>query len=528
MDRREFLAHSAATGGALFLPGSLHAETEEAQAPATSTADPPQIRVLMVEANGAPLEKARAATLCARDMANDPLPQRIIRAEGRARIELPEEPIQMALRLEVPGFGEIYCWADNDGRGYTKPGNIPFVIDAAATRLRRVREAAALARREGLSLDRRTQSFVKAAEQPVTDVPSAYAALAAGLNAGERIALASARRRIARFSQPRHDFLFGCLIAPYARLGAPFEEAVRKLFNFATASWYTWGQEQPVDQRIDYGRMDASIDWCLERGINPKGFGYCYMIRGATPEWIREWPYEKILPEYRRIVRQTMQRYSGKLGHAEIINEAHDKSNLWKLTHPQVIEITKAVCEAAREGSPTVKRLINSCCMWAEYAKNANSDGARRWSPYRYIADCVSGGVEFETIGLQLYYPSIDLLEIERMLDRFTKFNKPIHITEIATASAPGLDLNSMRPKSISPPWHGPWSEARQADWLEAIYTLVYSKPQFEAITWWDLVDIPGHFWPHGGLLNADLTPKPAYHRLAKLQKSWGVARDSD
>ena len=138
--------------------------------------------------------------------------------------------------------------------------------------------------------------------------------------------------------------------------------------------------------------MDGSIKWCLDRHITPKGFGYCYMTRGATPEWIRSWPFEKILPEYVRVVTQTMKRYSGKLPYAEIINEAHDKSNLWRLSQSQILEITRAVCRAARQGSPTVKRQINNCCLWAEYARTPNKDGSRRWSPYRYIADCVSCG----------------------------------------------------------------------------------------------------------------------------------------
>jgi hypothetical protein len=110
------------------------------------------------------------------------------------------------------------------------------------------------------------------------------------------------------------------------------------------------------------------------------------------------------------------------------------------------------------------------------------------------------------------------------MLNRFKRFNKPIHITEMATASVDGLDLASMRPKTTAPGWHGPWSEETQADWVEAIYTLAYSKPEFEAIGWWDLADIGGHFWPHGGLLHADLTPKLAYDRLGELQREWGVS----
>jgi hypothetical protein len=121
-----------------------------------------------------------------------------------------------------------------------------------------------------------------------------------------------------------------------------------------------------------------------------------------------------------------------------------------------------------------------------------------------------------------LYYPEYDLFEIDRMLNRFTKLGKTIQITEMSTASQDGVDKQSMRP-SAAPGWHGPWSEATQADWAEGIYTLCYSKPQFGAIGWWDFIDLPNHFWSFGGLLHADGTPKQAYHRIAQLQRQWGV-----
>jgi GH35 family endo-1,4-beta-xylanase len=523
LTRRHFL--KASTTGGMFATG--HLLPFVASRSYAAGAEAGEFRVLMTEADDSPLAKERASTLCARDLANDPLPQKIAHASGRARIQLASEPIQMSLRLKVPGFGEVYCWADNDGQGYTKPRNIDFITDAAATRLRRVREVQLLAEREGATIDTKTEAYLKDAAQPVKDTPTAYAALAAGLHAGEQLALARARNRIARFAKPRQDFYFGCMISGYDHFVPTFEQRVRDRFNFATANWYTWGPEQPESARINYARMDASLDWCWGRNITPKGFGYCYMTRGAAPDWLRSQPFERILPEYERVVTQTMARYSGRLKYVEIINEAHDKSNHWHLSHEQILEITRAVCAAARKGSPSVKRQINNCCLWAEYARNTNTDGSRRWSPYRYIADCISHGTEFEIIGLQLYYPQVDLLEIERMLDRFRAFNKPLHITEIATASADGLDPNSMRRKTAAPGWHRPWSETTQADWLEAIYTLIYSKPEFEAIGWWDFVDTPGHFWPYGGLLHADLSPKLAYNRLGVLQKSWGVAMTS-
>ena len=183
-------------------------------------------------------------------------------------------------------------------------------------------------------------------------------------------------------SEPRKKFLFGGSSSGWAR-GGDYDKYFRQLFNYAVTSWYSWKNPEPESERIDYARYDDSLNWCLQHNITPKGFGYCYMTHGATPEWIRSWPYEKILPEYKRIVRQTMRRYDGRLPYVEVINEAHDSANLWKLSHQQILEITREVLRSAREGSPTVKRLINNCALWAEHAVKRTDDGSRRWSAYR-------------------------------------------------------------------------------------------------------------------------------------------------
>jgi endo-1,4-beta-xylanase len=55
---------------------------------------------------------------------------------------------------------------------------------------------------------------------------------------------------------------------------------------------------------------------------------------------------------------------------------------------------------------------------------------------------------------------------------------------------------------------------------VEQFYSLCYSKSYIKAISWWDLTD-NGNFWPHGGLVNRDLTPKLAYKRLKNLLQTW-------
>ena len=537
--RRTFLKWAGVTAAAgtvpLALPGQDTAQQlggEDATPPTGQAAkDAPQLRVLMHQADGSPLDKERMHTLTARDLPGDPLPQPIATAEGRARVTLAAEPIQLGLRLKVPGFGEVFCYADNDGAGYTKPGQIEFVVAAVATRLRRVRESAEVARKLGVPADPEFDRHREAASQPLPSEPgpkqiaAAYEALAHGLHAGERVTLNLARHRIGKLAKPRTDFLFGCLASDWQH-GPEYQKLLKAVFNFGVLSWYSWSQNpEPVDKRIDYTRQDQSLEWCLANRIVPKGFGYVYLTNGATPAWFRDWPHEKVLPEYKRIVAQTTRRYSDRLPYVEVINEAHDKANLFHFTHAQIVELTREACRAAREGSPTVKRIINHCCLWAEYARGAGPGGTQKWSPYRYLRDCVSGGAEFEAVGLQLYYPQQDLLEIDRMLDRFRDFKRPLHISELSCNSADGLDPASMRPKSLVPGWHGPWTETMQADWLEAIYTLCYSKPEFEAVGWWNVADFGGHFWPYGGLLHKDLSPKESYLRLQTLQRQWGVAK---
>ncbi len=535
--RRRFFQETALATAAL-AAGSAHAKEitnlfgAEHPKPATQIAleESNQVRFTLREADGAPLSPERAATLTARDLPNDPMPQDIVLAEGRARIALAKEPLQFFVRLQVPGFGEVYCYAANADRGYTSPQNLDFVVEAARTRLHRVNEAADAAKRAGIPGDTEFNQLISAARKPIPETPgpartaAAYASLANSLRAGERLTLNAARHRISRLASPRKEFLFGALSAGWER-GGNYEQLFLKAFNSTVLNWYAWSQHaDPVALRIDYTKQDRSFDWAHKRGLIAKGFGYVYLLNGATPPWLRAWTFEQVIAEYRRVVEQTTRRSNGRWRYVEVINEAHDKANIFKFSHEQIIQLTKEACIAARSGSPDVKRVINHCCLWAEYGRRKGPKNQRLWSPYRYLRDCLANGVEFEVIGLQLYYPQQDLFEIDRMLQRFTALNRKVHISELACNSAPGLDPASLRPKSLVPGWHGPWTETMQADWVEAIYTLCYSRPEFEAVSWWDVADGGGHFWPNGGLLHKDFTPKQSFHRLLELKQRWGLA----
>ncbi|MBI4427968.1 MAG: 1,4-beta-xylanase, partial [Ignavibacteriales bacterium] len=60
-----------------------------------------------------------------------------------------------------------------------------------------------------------------------------------------------------------------------------------------------------------------------------------------------------------------------------------------------------------------------------------------------------------------------------------------------------------------------------QADWLEGIYTLAYSKPWVQNCSWFDFLDHRA-FQLNGGLLRSEAgEKKAAWQRLQRLQDRW-------
>jgi hypothetical protein len=62
----------------------------------------------------------------------------------------------------------------------------------------------------------------------------------------------------------------------------------------------------------------------------------------------------------------------------------------------------------------------------------------------------------------------------------------------------------------------GAWDEAAQADYAVKFYRVCFAQPAVRAITWWDLSDQDA-WLAGGGMLRADMSPKPVYDALTRL-----------
>jgi len=454
-------------------------------------------------------------------------------SDGLIEIEAPERPFQIFILFNIPGFGRAYIPADNEGVGYDDTyEEINLNVELAKTRyfkvIRELKDSETRRYTFSDSLYARLESMKKEIElmERETDEKEkaihAMKALSDGMWAGEILVFEKAKQDIEKLGR-REEFLFGCNFFGHPRLGEKYDELFKELFNYATIPFY-WAFFEPEKGKKRWYITDEMVSWLTKNGIKVKGHPLVWFYEPAgIPKWVKGMSYEEVCDAIEHRIEEIVKRYEGRIYAYDVINEAHDWANDLDYSRKQLLEVTELACKVVKENDPNAVRIINNCCIWGEYVAYGK-DYRRKvkrtlWTPLEYVKACIERGIDFDYIGLQLYYPERDMFEIALMIDRFAKLGKPIHITELGVSSSNTKDKEAF---IKDPPglWHEPWNEKVQADWIEQFYTICYSKPYVEAVTWWDFAD-KGHFWPHGGFLRPDLTPKESYFRLKELIRKW-------
>ena len=292
--------------------------------------------------------------------------------------------------------------------------------------------------------------------------------------------------------QTQHDFLFGCNIYMFDRFEKPEEnEAYKKhfqeLLNYATTGFY-WKSYEPERGKPHYDYTDKVVAWCAERGIRLKGHPLLWGHEAGVPKWSQGQPAPDL--QKQRVV-DILKRYTGKIEFWEVVNEPAHIKNV-KIDEPY---------RWAREADPKGYLIVNDYYAMA--------DG---YPPFfMLLVGAKAGGVPFEGIGIQAHEPRTMRFPLERVqgtLDHYATLGKELHITEFTPCSG-GLDITGSHVA-------GKWDEAAQADYAVKLYRVCFAHPVMRAITWWDLCD-RGAWLKGGGMLRADLTPKPVYAALKKL-----------
>ncbi len=314
----------------------------------------------------------------------------------------------------------------------------------------------------------------------------------------------------------RHAFWFGCNIFGLNPEDASPEQVAYQrrfssLFNFATLPFY-WGAYEPQPGQTREGPLRMMAAWCREHGIRTKGHPLVW--HEVWPQWAPVDPDQARQMLLTR-VQTIIDRFRGLVDGWDVINEANSSASFahtglgrW-VARDGAVAVVRACMQAARDAAGKDAFLVvNDYDMTDAFPTMADQLKRR-------------GGLP-DAFGQQSHMHTA-LWDLERAWVRaqeMGQFARPVHFTELTVLGS--------RPKVIdysNPPaaWEvSAETEALQADYVERLYTLLFSHPSVQAITWWDLSDRNAWMNAPAGLIRADMTPKPAYERLMRLiRRNW-------
>lgn len=452
------------------------------------------------------------------------------------------------VRWNVEGFGYLYITADNGGEFYTLPAEGKSVTlnlnyELARSRVGRNRLQLQRHSRDGWRPSRELEAYIAIAESYLTDADRAVPdgekcgglsqmSLLYALRGSELMEFERARFDIQRNGY-RPEFFIGCDARGYFQMDVElFLERFTPLFDYATITHYliagVFEDFEPVEGELAFDLRTALFTQLRKRNITVEGRPLWWSYKTTTPDWLRRKDYDGVRKYIEKHIRSVVKHYGDGMYAWEVVNEFHDWANECQLTPDQIIEVTRLACDVTRDTNPNVKRLINNCCPFAEYVQ------LKKWTeleakypqrtPFQFVRQLAEAGVDFDIAGIQMYFPYRDLADTILLIEKFESIGKTIHLTEVGASSGPSEESvkSGKLPISFEPyAWHRPWDEEVQADWMEGLYTLAYSRPRIEAVNWYDFVD--PHCWiPNGGLLRSPKgEPKGVYDRLLKLREEW-------
>ena len=317
--------------------------------------------------------------------------------------------------------------------------------------------------------------------------------------------------------QTGHAFLFGSNIFNWGRLPdeereTAYRDRFAELLNFATLPFY-WSSYEREKGKPIHDHIERAARWCKEQGIACKGHPLAW--NSGDPPWLPD-----DLDEIRRLqmarIEDCVSRFPGLIDRWDVVNEAthFDRREFVQSRSPKLsamwqkvgqMEFTRECFVHARKAGPDATLLIN----------DYRTDPAYERVIEQLVDD--AGEPMYDVIGIQshMHGGAWPTAKIWAVCEQFSRFGVPLHFTETTVLSGERAGRNRRGADWPSTPE----GEAYQAEQVARFYTMLFSHPAVEAITWWDFSDY--HAWQGApaGFLRKDMSPKPAYEELLKLVK---------
>lgn len=325
--------------------------------------------------------------------------------------------------------------------------------------------------------------------------------------------------------QTRHEFLFGCNIFLWGRAGKEQDEAAYRrrfaaLLNYATLPFY-WPSYERRQGQPDHERAAGIAQWCRRHGIATKGHPLAWNF--SDPAWLPDDP-ERIRRLQLARIDDCVGRFKGLIDRWDVVNEAaHFDREAFKKRAPKMtrmwqtvgqIELVRQCFRRARRANPAATLLINDYRLDAAYENVIRQLVGEDGKPL------------FDVIGMQSHMHGGPWTngKIWDACEQFAKYGVPLHFTETTILSA--------RPKPRGAGSARRWASTKEGEQWQAretarFYTMLFSHPAVEAITWWDFSDRRAWQNAPAGWLREDMSPKPVYERMQSLIKGKWWTRET-
>lgn len=324
--------------------------------------------------------------------------------------------------------------------------------------------------------------------------------------------------------ETRSDFLFGCNIfglspADTGAAQSEYQRRFTELFNYATLPFY-WGAFEPEQGRPQHERLTAMARWCAEHGLAAKGHPLIW--HEVYPRWAPKDPDAAAELLHNR-VKDILPRYAGTVKYWDVLNEANvaptyaqTGEGAWIKRDGAAAVVAKALGWAREAG-----KGLGNTYLYNDFETGDANDAL--------LAELARMKALPDAVGIQSHMHSgpWPMERVWAVTERFARFGKPIHYTEATVVSAAPRSFDFAKPPTD---WvTTPEGEAAQADYVKRFYSLLFSHPSVQAITYWDFSDAWAWLNAPAGFLRKDMSPKPAYDALKRLIRGewWTDAKAS-
>ena len=315
-----------------------------------------------------------------------------------------------------------------------------------------------------------------------------------------------------------HAFRWGCNAFQIGQitdrpLQDLYEQRFAELLNYATLPFY-WGGYEPHRGVKSEERLRRMAGWCDERRIATKGHPLVW--HEVYPPWAEALGDAEAVSLLEERVHEIVGSFAGQVKMWDVVNEAtvsHRFDNAvgrW-IAREGAAPCVEAALRWAREADPSAPLLYNDFNVSPAFE--------------RLIADLLDREAPLDAIGIQSHMHK-DTWSLERaweVCETYARYGLPLHWTELTVLSGrlKAPEDNDWHRRQLD--WATtPSGETAQAEYGRKLYTLLFSHPAVEAITWWDFSDYRSWQGAPSGLVRRDMSPKPLYERLLGLvQHEW-------